>query len=264
VRIGKLDPGFAAFASASGNTLTIRGHTINIDGRCRTTFSRLGSQGPTPSCGAPPSISSPSFRPPATASSPVGGIVADLSYGIGRDGGVDFPESCGGFLAGKGTSTLVILGYPMVLNAAHADSDLVGIANVGVRAETPRELVATLVPAKSYLPQTAKGVCGTGFNIERDGRITFDRAAVGSYVVTNSSSPNPSQAGEEVAIGVYVRPNAPARLTPQGNVTFTVGNTLLGGANRPFPAAFAWMYRAAGGLAVCRRNGLRDRMTNVI
>ena len=83
-------------------------------------------------------------------------------------------------------------------------------------------------------------------------------------MVTNSSSPNPSQAGEEVAIGVYVRPNAPARLTPQGNVTFTVGNTLLGGANRPFPAAFAWMYRAAGGLAVCRRNGLRDRMTNVI
>jgi hypothetical protein len=31
-----------------------------------------------------------------------------------------------------------------------------------------------------------------------------------------------------------------------------------------FPAAFAWMYRAASGLAVCRRNGFRDRMTNVI
>ena len=265
VRIGKLDPGFAAFASASGNTLTIRGHTINIDGRALShDLFPIGIAGPN------------TFLPRATVNQltiipatgygfqPGSGIVADLSYGIGRDGGVDFPESCGGFLAGKGTSTLVILGYPMVLNAAHADSDLVGIANVGVRAETPRELVATLVPAKSYLPQTAKGVCGTGFNIERDGRITFDPAAVGSYVVTNSSSPNPSQAGEEVAIGVYVRPNAPARLTPQGNVTFTVGNTLLGGANRPFPAAFAWMYRAAGGLAVCRRNGLRDRMTNVI
>jgi hypothetical protein len=220
VRIGKLDPGFAAFASASGNTLTIRSHTINIDGRALShDLFPIGIAGPN------------TFLPRATVNQltiipatgygfqPGSGIVADLSYGIGRDGGVDFPESCGGFLAGKGTSTLVILGYPMVLNAAHADSDLVGIANVGVRAETPRELVATLVPAKSYLPQTAKGVCGTGFNIERDGRITFDPAAVGSYVVTNSSSPNPSQAGEEVAIGVYVRPNAPARLTPQGNVT---------------------------------------------
>jgi hypothetical protein len=168
VRIGKLDPGFAAFASASGNTLTIRGHTINIDGRALShDLFPIGIAGPN------------TFLPRATVNQltiipatgygfqPGSGIVADLSYGIGRDGGVDFPESCGGFLAGKGTSTLAILGYPMVLNAAHADSDLVGIANVGVRAETPRELVATLVPAKSYLPQTAKGVCGTGFNIER-------------------------------------------------------------------------------------------------
>ncbi len=168
VRIGKLDPGFAAFASASGNTLTIRSHTINIDGRALShDLFPIGIAGPN------------TFLPRATVNQltiipatgygfqPGSGIVADLSYGIGRDGGVDFPESCGGFLAGKGTSTLVILGYPMVLNAAHADSDLVGIANVGVRAETPRELVATLVPAKSYLPQTAKGVCGTGFNIER-------------------------------------------------------------------------------------------------
>jgi hypothetical protein len=153
VRIGKLDPGFAAFASASGNTLTIWSHTINIDGRALShDLFPIGIAGPN------------TFLPRATVDQltiipaagygfqPGSGIVADLNYGIGRD----------------------------------------------------------------------------------------------------------------VAIGVYVRPNAPARLTPQGNVTFTVGNTLLGGANRPFPAAFAWMYRAAGGLAVCRRNGLRDRMTNVI
>ena len=43
----QLDPGFAAFASASGNTLTIRGHAINIDGRALSTdLFPLGIAGP--------------------------------------------------------------------------------------------------------------------------------------------------------------------------------------------------------------------------
>jgi len=35
-------------------------------------------------------------------------------------------------------------------------------------------------------------------------------------------------------------------------------------ANSLFPAAFAWMYRAASGLAACRRNGFRAPMTSAI
>ena len=74
-----------------------------------------------------------------------------------------------------------------MLNAAQADSDLLSV--VGLQAQTPRELVATLVPAKGYLPQTANGVFSTGFNIERDGTDTFDPAVAGRYVVQTSCSP---------------------------------------------------------------------------
>jgi hypothetical protein len=118
----------------------------------------------------------------------------------------------------------------MVLSATQADSDLIGIANVVLRAQTPRELIAVLVPAHGYLPQTANGVCGMGFNVERDGGITFDPSAAGSYLVRNSSYPNPSQVGEDVTIRAYVRSVEPALLTPQGNLTFSVGTDLLGSA----------------------------------
>lgn len=159
-----------------------------------------------------------------------GTIVANLSYGVGRDGGVDFSESSSGFLTGKGTNTLVILGYPMVLSGTQADSDLIGIANVGLRAQTPRELIAVLVPAQGYLPQTANGVCSMGFNVEQDGAITFNPAAAGSYLVRNSSYPNPSHVGEDVAIRAFVRSVEPGLLTPQDNLPFSVGTNLLGSA----------------------------------
>lgn len=156
------------------------------------------------------------------------GVDADLEHGyvVGRDGRVDFPASCAGFLAGKGTSTLVIPGYPMVLSAT-ADSDLVVIASIGLRAQTPRELIAVLVPGHGYLPQTAHGVFTTGFNIERDGSISFDPAAVGSYVVSNSSFPNSSKVGEDVTIrGDHFQPTGPVLQTGDG-CYHTVAQTVL-------------------------------------
>jgi predicted secreted protein len=95
----QLDPKFAAFASASGNTLTIRGHTINIDGRALShDLLPLGIAGPG------------TFLPRATVNQltvipatgygfqPGSGIVADLEYGVGRDGSIQLdPDlaSCG-------------------------------------------------------------------------------------------------------------------------------------------------------------------------
>src|SRR5258707_13861045 len=111
----------------------------------------------------------------------------------------------------------------MVLSATHADSDLVRIASIDLRAQTPRELIAVLVPAHGYLPQTAHGVFSVGFNVEKDGGITFDPVTAGSYVVMNSSFPNPSKVGEDVTIRVYVRSVERALLTPQGDLTFSVG-----------------------------------------
>ena len=226
-----LDPEFVAFASASGNTLTIHGQRINIDGRALS-HDLL----PTGIAGEG------AFLPRATVNQltiipasgysfqPGSGIIADLRYAVRADGSVDFPDSCEGFLGGKGTTTLVIRGYPIVLSASDADSDLVALANVGVQSQSPRSLSATLVPAKGYLPQTVNGVFRTGFNVERDGSITFDPAASGAYVVRNSFSPNPSKVGEEVIINIQVLRVQPGLERPQGSVTFSVGSTLLGTA----------------------------------
>jgi len=210
---------------------TVRGHTINIDGRALS-HDLL----PTGIVG------DGAFLPRATVNQltlipasgysfqPCRGIVADLSYAVRADGSVDFPESCELFMAGKGTRTLVIRGYPMVLNATHADSDLLGLTNLGLRPHTPRDLAATLVPAKGYIPQTANGVFRTAFNVKRDGRITFDRAAAGSYVVRTASSPNPSSLGQEVTVTVSVLPVPDGNGTPQGSVTFSEKAVFLGSA----------------------------------
>jgi hypothetical protein len=200
----QLDPKYTSFASASGNTLTIRGHAINIDGRAlshdliptgilnqgtvlsRTTVNQLTI---IPATGY-------GFQP--------GSIVADFSYGIGRDGSIQLDPDLASCASANG-NTLTILGFPIMINAADADSDLVGIPQLGLRAQTPRELFATLIPAHGYAPQTINGVFSTLFNLERDGRITFDPAASGRYLVQTSTSPNPSRVGEDVTIRAYVR-----------------------------------------------------------
>jgi Bacterial Ig-like domain (group 3) len=155
------------------------------------------------------------------------GVVADVQYGVSRDGDVILDAQFSGFAKTEG-NTLTIRGYPMVLDAAAADSDLVGIVQLIVRPQAPRKLIADLIPAKGYLPQTVNGVFRTAFNIERDGRITFDPSAAGRYVVKTSSSPNPSRVGQEVTISVYVSPVEPVGNTPQGTVSLRVGTNLFG------------------------------------
>jgi hypothetical protein len=58
-----------------------------------------------------------------------------------------------------------------------------GNSHWGLGAQTPGELVAALIPAHGYIPRTLNGVFSTPFNAERDGRITFDPAAAGRYLV---------------------------------------------------------------------------------
>ena len=224
-----LDAQFSDFAQAEANTLTIRGHKVNIDGRAlshdllpigifrpyewlsHTTVNQLTLI---------PAVGGYGFQPGA-------GVVADLQYGVSRDGKVILDKvildaQFSGFVQTEG-NTLTIRGYPIVLDAADADSDLVGIVQLILRPQTPRQLIADLVPAKGYLPQTVNGVFSTAFNIERDGRITFDPGAAGRYIVKTSSSPNPSAVGQEVTISVYVRPAEPVGNSPQGIVSLRVG-----------------------------------------
>src|SRR5580658_2108631 len=101
----QLDPKFAAFASASGNTLTIRGHTINIDGRALShDLFPTGLVGPD------------AFLPRATVNQltivpatgygfqPGSGIVADLQYGVGRDGSIQLDPKFAAFASASGNT----------------------------------------------------------------------------------------------------------------------------------------------------------------
>jgi hypothetical protein len=182
----RVAPLYSGFASGSGTTtLTISGYTINVDGRSLShdlfpVIPRLSNDF-LPRSG----VSQLTLIPAAGYGlQPGSGIVADMLFSVGIDGLVDFPVSCDGFLGGRGSDTLIVNGYPVLVDASAADSDLLSIANVGLRADAPRYLFAVLVPAGGYQPQTAKGVFAHGFGVERDGTISVDPSTAGSYVVT--------------------------------------------------------------------------------
>ena len=181
-----VDPQFSGFATASGSTLTINGYTIDIDGMGLShdlfPISLLGYTGGF----LPRTQVNQLTLIPAVGYGfqPGSGIVADMNYTVGIDGKVGFPVSCNGFLSGSGTATLVVDGYPLLVDTVHADGNLLSLVNIGVFAEAPRYLFAVLVPAEGYDPQTVNGVFSHGFGVQRDGSITFDPSVAGRYVLT--------------------------------------------------------------------------------
>ncbi|MFF2131585.1 Ig-like domain-containing protein, partial [Streptomyces olivochromogenes] len=156
------------------------------------------------------------------------GAVANWKFDVTPSGTIDFDTTCDSFLSGRGSNTLILRGYPITIDATHADSDLVGIANLATIPQSPHQLSAFLIPASGYIPQTMNGVFSTPFSVEKDGRITTPSGTEGRYVVTTSAAPNPSTIGQMVTIGAYVRPTDNTRDLPSGLVTFTVDTTLLG------------------------------------
>jgi len=177
---------FAGFAAATGNRLTIAGYPIAIDGRAL-------SHDLLPVLVTPHN----DFLPRSQVSTitvipalgyqfqPGSGVVADFSLTVGTDGAIDFPADCDGFLAGRGTQVLVVDGYPVLIDATRAGSTLLAIGNLGLPADSPRFLLAVLVPAPVYQPQTADGVIDRGFSVHRDGSIGVDPSLAGALVVSS-------------------------------------------------------------------------------
>jgi hypothetical protein len=223
-----LDPSLASFASAEGSTLTIRGHDITVNGTALS-----ADLVPLPP-GEPhlprTQANHLTLMPARTYLFQMGNVVADMSYDVTIDGSIDFPQSCDGFLAGRGTKTLVVQGCPVAIDATQADSDLVGITNLGVQPHPPRQIFAVLLPGTGYLPRTTNGVFATPFTIGKDGRVVAGAAGPGTtgfYVAKISTSPNPSGVGEEVTVEVAVRTVHSGHETPQGRVTLTEGAAVL-------------------------------------
>ena len=182
-----VEPAFSSFASASGNTLTITGHTINVDGRGLShdllPVSLLGyTTGFLPRT----SVNQLTLIPAAGYNfQPGSGIVAEMGYTVGLDGTVSYPDSCDGFLGGSGTDTLIVGGYPILIDATKADSDLLSLISIGLPAQAPRFLFAVLIPANGYAPETTNGVFSSGFAVNQDGSVTFSPSANGHYVLSS-------------------------------------------------------------------------------
>jgi hypothetical protein len=107
-----------------------------------------------------------------------------MQYDVGTDGAVSFPSSCNGFLSLGGPDSLIVRGYPILVDATQADADLLSIVNIPILAEARHYVFAVLLPADNYVPQTAHGVFSHAFNVKRDSTITFDAAVAARYVVT--------------------------------------------------------------------------------
>jgi hypothetical protein len=184
-----IDPTFAGFADGTGtNSLTIRGYVIQFDGR-RLTHDLLPLINRIKNDFLPATaVNSLTLIPSNNYGFQAGsGIVSDMSFSVGLDGLIDFPISCNGFLQGRGSNTLVLLGYPVLVDATQADSDLVGLVDTGQKAQAPRFLFGVLLPTKpltGYLIQTVNGVFSQPFILDRNGVVTVTAIAAGRMVIS--------------------------------------------------------------------------------
>jgi hypothetical protein len=180
-----VDPQYAGFASASGNTVTIHGYTINIDGRALShDLLPISLGGYTKGFLPRASVNQVTVIPSAGHRfQPTGGIVADLRYTVDLSGMVTVDSVYAGFASADG-NTLRIKGYPVLIDATDADSDLVSLLGIPVKTEAHRYLFAVLIPCNGYGLQTTHGVFAHGFNVLRDGSVTFDSAVTGKLLVS--------------------------------------------------------------------------------
>ncbi|MFE6288028.1 Ig-like domain-containing protein [Streptomyces sp. NPDC057877] len=228
----RLDPAVTdgGYADAAGRTLTVRGRTIVVDGRSLS-HGLLPVGAPVTGTGFLPrtSVHRLTLLPGSGYRFQAGpGVSADFTYTVGADGTVDYPRSCDAFLAGRGTDTLVVGGFPVLLSTVRADSDLGGVTAVDDLPQAPRELAAVLTPATGYFARTAHGLC-SAFRVARDGSLTFEDTGVASFTVGHPVSVPPEDSDERpTTLTVRVAAAVPGGRPPRGEVTFRAGGRVLG------------------------------------
>jgi Repeat of unknown function (DUF346) len=172
----QLDPKFAAFASASGNTLTIRGHTINIDGRALShDLLPFGIQ--PPGTWLPRATVNQLTLIPATGYSfQPGGLLADFSYGVGRDGSIQLDPNLASCASASG-NTLTIRGHTINIDGRALSHDLLPFGIQPSGPFLPRATVnqLTLIPATGYSFEPGGLLADFSYGVGRDGSILVDR-----------------------------------------------------------------------------------------
>jgi len=92
-------------------------------------------------------------------------IAAEFTFEVTPDGFINFSAAHDGFLSGRGTSTLLVRGFTISLDARTLSHDLVPLA-LAVLLARDRTHVLTLLPAKGYAFLPSSQLC-RGFPLRR-------------------------------------------------------------------------------------------------
>ncbi|GGW87837.1 hypothetical protein [Streptomyces galilaeus] len=182
----ELGPETVEFATAEGNTLTILGVTINIDGRALS-HDLL----PLNAAGA-------GYLPRATVNQLTvlpgngymfqagPGVVADFRYGVAPDGTVLVDPAFTGFASAAG-STLKLKGHTINIDGRKLSHDVLPLGIAGEGKFLPRATVnqLTVLPAKGYNFQPGLGtVADFSYGVTRDGKVSVDPPHTGTASVS--------------------------------------------------------------------------------
>jgi hypothetical protein len=180
-----IDPKFSGFAEATGNLLTIRGYVVQIDGRRLTNGLLPGIERPNNEFLPSTAVNSLTLIPADGYGFIVdSGTVADMSFDVGIDGRLDYPIAFDGFLQGRGSNLLLLLGYPVLIDATQSDSGLSILTFTGPQAQAPRFLFAMLLPTLiGYQFQSKNGVFQKFF-LDRNGNVNVNMNTVGRLVAS--------------------------------------------------------------------------------
>ena len=179
------DPKYGTFLAGAGtSTLVLNGFKVTIDARYLPGQGLILSDIPLINNTTDwISLKTMNMLPASYYSVQQGsGIVCNLSFQLDGSGhfqyAANFDVAKGGFLQGAGTSTLVFLGYPLLVDSRGTDGSGVALQPVtwGVPFAYSDVLFVNILPAAGFRLQLVSGlVTGAGFDMDQTGKITLQQ-----------------------------------------------------------------------------------------
>jgi hypothetical protein len=144
------------YLSIEPDTVTVKGYAITFGGTLLThdLYPQLLGVSPHLTPDDPQTLTI--IPAPSHATVVDSRVVGDFRYAVGTDGSISYPASCEGFLEGKGTATLVFIGYPVVIDTTHASQPGAPDVSIVKPHVTRRYALQVLVPA-TWSVETSDG-----------------------------------------------------------------------------------------------------------
>ncbi len=100
-----------------------------------------------------------------------------VSFDVTPEGSVNYSEDCDGFLTGRGTATLTVVGYEVAIDAHHLSAPNTCLANIPQVHHFATHKTLRLMPATYRVYQgTTVESTNFSFDLTRDGQLTYEPA----------------------------------------------------------------------------------------